>query len=150
MNNFRKQLSTLFGLKLKFAATSIVATVTDYVLYLLFVNYFFQPIVANIAAYSIAVVVNFFMQKRFVFALQRKTSTAFALSMAVSAGGLGLSTLLVWLFNKNEFLSNYQFLVKLLATGLVFFYNFYAKRFAFEKRLFHATGQEEEIVDAPG
>jgi putative flippase GtrA len=79
-------------------------------------------------------IVNFFLQKRFVFALQRKVHTAFILAIVVSLGGIALGTLIIWALNHWPFFQVHQYITKLCATGLVFFYNFYLKRFVFEKR----------------
>ncbi len=128
------KLKRLVVLKLKFAATSSVATLVDYVLYLVLVNTIFSPVISNVVSYSCAMVINFIMQKRFIFSLQRTVSTAFVLSALVSLGGLAFSTLIIFLLNKVAFFQEYQFITKLCATGVVFFYNFYMKRYVFEKR----------------
>jgi putative flippase GtrA len=57
------------------------------------------------------------------------------LSMSFSAAGIGISTFFIYLFNKNAFLDHHQYLTKLLVMGIMFFYNFYTKRLAFEKTL---------------
>ena len=55
--------------------------------------------------------------------------------MSFSAAGIGISTFLIYLLNKNPFLDHHQYLTKLLVMGIMFFYNFYTKRIAFEKTL---------------
>lgn len=128
------KLKKLFFLKLKFAMTSSVATLVDYSLYLLLVYTLFSPVLSNIISASCGMIVNFFLQKRFVFALRRKVSTAFVMTILVSVGGIALGTTIIWALNHWEFFQVYQYVTKLVATGLVFFYNFYFKRFVFEKR----------------
>ena len=71
------QLRQLFRQKAKFAMTSGVATAVDYFIYLLLVNRFFSPVVSNIISYGIAMVLNFLLQKQFVFDLRRSSSRAF-------------------------------------------------------------------------
>lgn len=132
----RKKLWSLFLLKVKFASTSLVATAIDYSLYLLLVDRFFPPVIANIISFSSSVVINFLLQKRFVFKLNRKVSKAFGLSLLVSLGGLILSTSIVYWLSNTMFFAQRQYLTKLCATGIVFFYNFYMKRYVFEKRFF--------------
>lgn len=134
MSDWKQKIKTLFFLKLKFAMTSVVATAIDYGLYLLLVYTLFEPVISNIISFSIAVIFNFILQKKFVFSLQRKLNTAFKIAMAVSAGGLMISTTLIYFLVKIEFFEVYQYITKLCATGVVFFYNFYLKRYAFEKR----------------
>ncbi|MBR9922941.1 MAG: GtrA family protein [Bacteroidetes bacterium] len=114
--------------------TSAVATAFDYCLYLILVDRFFPPVTANIISFSSAVLLNFYLQKRFVFQLRRKQGAAFGLAILVSMGGLLLSTGIIAGLNTWDFFRDKQYLTKFVATGIVFFYNFYLKRFAFEKR----------------
>ena len=114
--------------------TSAVATAFDYVLYLILVDRFFTPGVAYIIAYSLSIVLNFYLQKRFVFSLRRKLPAAFGLAIMVSLGGMLLGLGILAGLNQWPFLRARQYLAKLITTGIVFFYNFYFKRFAFEKR----------------
>ena len=134
MNGTFLKLKKLFLLKLKFAMTSSVATIIDYSLYLLLVYTVLTPVPSNIISSSCGMVVNFFLQKRFVFDLQRKVYTAFFLAIAVSIGGIALGTTIIWGLTHWPFFQVHQYVTKLCATGLVFFYNFYLKRFVFEKR----------------
>lgn len=114
--------------------TSAIATILDYVVYLSLVNRIFSPAISNVISYSCGMVLNFILQKRFVFDLQRSVSKAFGLSMLVSFGGMGLSTLIVSGLSRIEFFDTRQYITKIIATGMVFFYNFYLKRYVFEKR----------------
>ena len=119
--------------KIKFAMSSSVATAIDYGLYILLVYTVLPPVKANIASATVGILVNFFIQKKFVFNLKRKLSTTFILAILVSLGGLALSTLFIFFLVKVPFLDAHQYLTKLIATAMVFFYNFYFKRFAFER-----------------
>ncbi|GJM34708.1 MAG: hypothetical protein DHS20C18_37090 [Saprospiraceae bacterium] len=114
--------------------TSSVATAVDYVLYLVLVRNWLAPVPANVISYSVGMVINFLLQKRFVFTLQRSVSKAFGLAILVSLGGMVLSTGIIYLLSRVDFFVDRQYLAKLSATGIVFFYNFYLKRFVFEKR----------------
>lgn len=134
MNATFTYLKKLFFLKVKFAITSLVATAVDYGLYLALVSSVFSPVPSNVISYSCGMVVNFFLQKQYVFDLRRKVYNAFLLATAVSLGGLVLSTTIIWTLNHWPFFQVHQYVTKLCATGLVFFYNFYLKRFVFEKR----------------
>ncbi|MCB9275643.1 MAG: GtrA family protein [Lewinellaceae bacterium] len=124
----------LFKMKLRFAMTGAIATSVDYVVYLLLVNRFFSPVVSNIISYSSGMVVNFMLQKRFVFQLQGSVRRAFLLSVLVSLGGMAISTGIIYGLNTMAFFARYQFITKLCATGTVFFYNFYFKRYVFERK----------------
>jgi len=134
MKEFLAKLRKLFLLKAKFAMTSSVATLLDYSLYLLLVYTVLKPVPSNIISASCGMIANFFLQKRFVFVMQRKFHAAFLLAILVSLGGIALGTAIIWGLNHFAFFQTHQYLTKLCATGLVFFYNFYLKRFAFEKR----------------
>jgi putative flippase GtrA len=134
MKEFLAKLRKLFLLKVKFAMTSSVATLLDYSLYLILVYTLLKPVPSNIVSASCGMIANFFLQKRFVFVLQRKLQSAFLLAILVSLGGIALGTAIIWGLNHFAFFQTHQYLTKLCATGLVFFYNFYLKRFAFEKR----------------
>ncbi|MCB0703891.1 MAG: GtrA family protein [Saprospiraceae bacterium] len=134
MASIYQKLQELFKLKLRFAMTSAVATAVDYGLFMLLVDRFFQPAIANVISFSSAVLLNFYLQKRFVFVLRRESRAAFWLAILVSLGGLLLSTGIITGLNTGTFFRERQYLTKFVATGIVFFYNFYLKRFAFEKR----------------
>jgi len=121
-------------LQFRFAMTSSVATLVDYVLYLAMVAYLFPPVPSNIVSYSIGILVNFYLQKRFIFRLNRKEMHTFALSLSFSLVGLVISTLLIYILTQFFFFLSHQYITKFTVTGLIFFYNFYTKRFAFEQR----------------
>jgi putative flippase GtrA len=64
------------------------------------------------------------------------------MSVLVSLGGVVLGSFIIdLLVKKIALFEEYKIAAKLVATGLIFFYNFYLKRFAFEKRL---PGQRKE------
>lgn len=129
-----EKLWGLFQMQARFAMTGAVATTVDYVLYLLLVGRFFSPVVSNIISYSCGMVINFLLQKRFVFALRGSAYRAFALSMMVSLGGMALSTGIIYSLTQLDFFNRHQYITKLCATGTVFFYNFYLKRYVFERK----------------
>ncbi|MCB0566321.1 MAG: GtrA family protein [Phaeodactylibacter sp.] len=129
-----EKIGNLFQLKARFAMTGAVATTVDYVIYLLLVGRFFSPVISNIISYSCGMVINFILQKRFVFALQGSAYRAFALSLIVSLGGMALSTGIIYGLTQLDFFSSHQYITKLCATGTVFFYNFYLKRYVFERK----------------
>jgi len=122
-------------MKVKFAMSSSVATIVDYVLYQVLVRYFFSPVASNLISATVGMVINFFLQKKYIFELKRSVNIAFIISLLVSVGGIGISTIIIHFLNNSEILSGNQYIIKAIATGTVFFYNFYLKRFAFEKRI---------------
>jgi putative flippase GtrA len=124
----------LILLKVKFASSSVIATAVDYFLYLFLVGKFFSPVLSNIISASTGMLINFFLQKKYIFKLNRKLGHAFMLSVAVSMGGILLGTLFIYVLNKWLFFADHQYITKLLVTGTIFFYNFYLKRYSFEKK----------------
>ena len=118
--------------KIPFALTGLVATGINYGMYLLLVDRYLPPGPATVIAYSSSVLLNFFLQRYFVFELRRSVGSAFVLSMGVSAVGLFLDWLIVTGLHVFPLFGNAEWVIKLVATGIVFFYNFYAKRRVFE------------------
>ncbi|MDG1099597.1 MAG: GtrA family protein [Saprospiraceae bacterium] len=114
--------------------SSSLATLVDYVLYQVLVRYLFSPVVSNLISATVGMVINFFLQKKYIFELKRSVKITFIISLFVSVGGIGISTSIIHFLNKSEMLAGNQYIIKAIATGTVFFYNFYMKRFAFEKR----------------
>ncbi|MDG1716803.1 MAG: GtrA family protein [Saprospiraceae bacterium] len=134
MPSTKDNIVNLFMMKVKFAMSSSVATLVDYVLYQVLVRYLFSPVVSNLVSATVGMVINFFLQKKYIFELKRSVNIAFIISLLVSVGGIGISTIIIHFLNKSEMLAGNQYIIKAIATGTVFFYNFYMKRFAFEKR----------------
>lgn len=120
--------------KTKFLTSSVIATAVDYLLYLLFDWLWFDPVTAHSISYPIAVVVNFYLQKRFIFDLNRKAHHAFAISMLFSVIGWGLGVGMMYFLVKLPVLETWPILAKIIVTGVLFFFNFYTKRYAFEGR----------------
>jgi putative flippase GtrA len=118
----------------KFLTSSVIATAVDYVLYLLLDWLWFDPVTAHTISYPIAVVVNFYLQKRFIFDLKRKAHHAFAISMLFSVIGWGLGVAMMYFLVKMPVLETWPILAKIIVTGVLFFFNFYTKRYAFEGR----------------
>ena len=135
MSAYKKRFFDFVIPKVKFASTSLVATILDYTLYLSLVYSGFEKVPSNVVSASCGFLVNFFLQKRFIFTLKRKTSTTFFMSMSFSAIGIAVSTGLIFLFNKNLFLDQHQYITKFLVMSIMFLYNFYTKRIAFEKSI---------------
>lgn len=134
MNINWDKIKELIEKKLKYAIGGGMATAIDYGIYFSVVNTILPPVLAQAAAYSVSVIANFFFQKAFVFDLERSTKSAFGLSMLVSGGGLILSSGIIYGLTLYPFFQENQLITKLLTTAIVFFYNFYFKRYIFEKR----------------
>ncbi len=118
--------------KLPFALTGLVSTGINYGLYLWLVDRYLPPLPATTLSYASSVLVSFYLQRYFVFKLNRSFRSAFVLAMLVSLGGLLIDAALVYGFHFIPWLAAREWLLKGLTTGLVFFYNFYGKRRVFE------------------
>ena len=129
-----KKVRELFLLKTKFATTSLIATSVEYALYAIFTGMGLEIRPAHICSFVIGVMVNFLLQKRYVFQLKRRLNVAFLGAMAVSLGGIFLNLAIWSLLVRFPFFEHNHYFAKLGATGMLFFYNFYMKRFVFEKK----------------
>lgn len=118
--------------KIKFGMTSTIATAVDHIIYLVLIKYIIES-KAHFISYAIGMITNFLLQKRFVFMLKRKVYAAFVLSVTFSIVGLFAGTFLIHTFAKIDFFGDHKYYNKLLVTLIIFIYNFYTKRFAFEK-----------------
>jgi putative flippase GtrA len=133
----KELLKKLFLMKTKFAASSGVATLVDMGLFAILAKITPIPVeIINIITSLVGMVVNFILQKKYIFQLNRKVRTAFLLSLIVSLGGIFISTSIIYGLKTTPIFQDYPILAKLIATGIVFFYNFYLKRFSFEKKFF--------------
>jgi putative flippase GtrA len=134
--NYKAAFQEFFIPKFKFALTSSVATLIDYGIYLsLTMLLLTSETVAHAISYSVGMVLNFLLQRRFIFTSKRKTSAIFAMSVMFSGIGWllsqGIFNLLIYSI---PFFKTYDILAKVLTTGTIFLYNFYTKRFSFERR----------------
>ncbi len=130
----KNTIKKLFLLKVKFASSSLVATIADYLIYLSLVNRVFIPEISQVISAGTGMLINFGLQKRYIFQLNRKLKTAFLISVLTSIIGLVIGVGLISLLNRHTWLHEHQIVTKLVVTGIIFFYNFYLKRFAFEKK----------------
>ena len=83
---------------LMFCITGGIATLLQYLFYLMFVVAFaVQPEVSTVLSYGLSFIANFFLSNYFTFRTQpnKKKTVSFAVSHLIN---LGLQTLLVWVF----------------------------------------------------
>jgi len=129
-----KSLLELFKLKLQFGFASLLATGIDYTVFLLLIGLDFDAVKAHYVSASLGMLVNFLVQNQYVFLRERALLTTFLLSMTVSVIGIVLGGFLMGWIQQFPFWNAHLYLAKIVVTGLIFFYNFYLKRFVFEKR----------------
>lgn len=110
-----------------FFAASVAATAVDYGLYLVLARWI-APEPANVISYSSAMLVNFALQRWVVFrGTHRALWRSFVISMALSGVGMLLSTLVIFLVRLG--FPQTVLAPKLIATGVVFFWNFLSKKY---------------------
>jgi putative flippase GtrA len=118
--------------KFKFGLFSGIATLIDYLVYLSLVYFGLQIVTSHIISYSCGAVVNFIFQKKYIFSVKKRVHIAFVISISFSLLGLALSSVLIAYLKDVEILNTHPILPKIIVTAVIFFYNFYTKRFAFE------------------
>lgn len=107
-----------------------MATGVDFVLYSLLL-FILSPINAHFCSASTGMVVNFILQRKFVFNVTRGVKTSFALSLLFSIGGIFLGGGIIYLLTQLAFFTTYPIVAKIVAMGVVFFYNYETKKIAF-------------------
>jgi len=141
----KSQLINFLVPKIKYGISSLIATSVDYFIFFALVSISAPEIFPLIQAFAYAcgVLTNFILRKRFVFTLKRTVSKAFSLSLSFSLFGMLISSIFMFLLTKLPYFIEYLLLTKLLITSLLLIYNFYANRFAFEKKgLFNSLGKD--------
>ena len=118
----------------KFGASSVVATAIDILLFTFVFTKFLPVFESEILSGFIGMLVNFVLQRRFVFHLQRNQYIAFFMSVGFSLFGLFLGGFLIESLVKVELLATYLILPKLMVTGFKFIFNYLTKRWVFEKK----------------
>lgn len=124
-----KRLFTLF----KFGITGMSGLVVDFSITWLFKDVFHvNKFIANALGFSAAVLSNYFINRIWTFQNKDQIGRQLAAFIAVSVVGLLLNTTIVYFCN-DVFHINF-YLSKIIAVGLVFFWNFAANYFFVFKR----------------
>ena len=129
-----EHIRKLLLLKFRYATASATATVVDYALWFLLVALGTAATLAHFISYPVGVLLNFYLQRKYIFSLRRRLRNTFLMAMTISAIGWWAGTALIALLLKIPFFAATPVLAKLLVNAVLFLYNFYMKRFAFEKR----------------
>lgn len=117
----------------KFFTTSLIATGVDFTLYSLLL-FILSPVSAHFCSATTGMVVNFILQKKFVFELKRGLKTSFVFSLLFSIGGIFLGASIIYLLTLFAFFAQYPIVAKCIAIGITFFYNYETKKIAFGDR----------------
>lgn len=120
----------------KFMASGLLATLIDIALFTFVFSTFMHVYYAELLAGSVGMVVNFILHKRYVFELKRNAYVAFVLYIGFSLIALFFGAWLIEILVEVEWLAVYLIVPKLIVTGVKFFYNYFTKRWVFERRGF--------------
>jgi len=114
----------------KFLTSSALATLADFLLYSSLVT-LIQPHIANIISTSAGMLINFSIQRRWVFFPTKEIYLSFILSLMFSLGGLALGTFIIFGLTTWTMLSAYPIVAKVFTICILFTYNYETKRLAF-------------------
>lgn len=125
----------LFGLVrlVKFGIASGFATIIDHILFI-FLNQYFIPGVSNLFSQFAGMLVNYRLQKTFIFKARRKEVYVLALSVMFSFAGLCLGSLLIHYLMRIKIFTSNPYLAKVFVTVILFLYNYFTKQYAFERK----------------
>ena len=110
----------------------IAAVVNIGMLFLLTDIFHLHYLISNIIAFTLGLIVNYILSKKFVFQEKTKISKTgeFLIYAIIGVIGLGLDTLLIWLFT--EIFALYYMLSKIISTLLVLIWNFGARKILYK------------------
>lgn len=114
----------------KFFSTSLVASSIDFLIYILLVS-IIPPVLSHFISATCGMIVNFILQRKWVFNATRKVGTSFILSLIFSIGGIFLGGIIIYLLMWFSFFEQNPVFTKLIAMGIVFIYNYETKKIAF-------------------
>lgn len=120
---------------MRFGIVGVTAFVIDYAVLLLLTEVAgIHYLISSAAAFLVSVIFNYVLSITFVFETDKSKSKGaqFGLFAVMSAGGLGINQLMMWLVSDVMFVP-YQ-LSKFLATAVVMVYNFVTRKLFLERK----------------
>lgn len=84
-------------------------------------------LIANVLGFMLGLITNYILSKWLIFSKENNLNklTEFIIYAIIGIVGLGLDTVFVWLFTE---LGLYYMISKIVSTGLVFIWNFFARK----------------------
>ena len=134
---FRQRTDNIFIQMFRYVFVGGTAFIVDF-----FFLYFFSDIcgihylVSGVLSFIISVMVNYWMSTKWVFNQDNIENKVleFNLFIAISATGLIFTEILLWLFT--DVFGLYYLISKVIAAGIVMFWNFIARRVMFYGKKF--------------
>lgn len=117
----------------KFALTSLLGTICDFLSFTFLFTKILPVFWSEICAALVGMAINFFMQKKFVFRLNRNIHTAFLLSIFFSFVFMFSFAFILHTLTKTEYFAQNLILAKVLVMGVKFMLNYFTKHWIFEK-----------------
>lgn len=120
---------------MRFGIVGVIAFVIDYAVLLLLTEVVgIHYLVSSAVAFLVSVIFNYILSVAFVFETDKSRSKGaqFTLFALMSAGGLGINQLMMWLLSDIMFIP-YQ-LSKFLTTAVVMVYNFVTRKLFLERK----------------
>ena len=120
---------------MRFGIVGVIAFVIDYAVLLLLTEVVgIHYLVSSAIAFLVSVIFNYILSITFVFETDKRKSKGaqFGLFAIMSAGGLGINQMMMWLVSDVMFVP-YQ-LSKFLATAVVVVYNFVTRKLFLERK----------------
>lgn len=113
---------------IKFLGVGAIATIIQYLLLILFVEFdVLNPVAASAASYSISAVFNYLANYYITFDSDVKHHVAAMKFTVVAVFGLALNTLCMYILF--SMLGLYYILAQLITTGIVLAWNFFAHKY---------------------
>ena len=119
----------------RFGIVGVIAFVIDYAVLLVLTEVAgIHYLISSAVAFLVSVIFNYILSITFVFETDKSKSKGaqFSLFAAMSAGGLGINQLMMWLLSDVMFIP-YQ-LSKFFATAVVMVYNFVTRKLFLERK----------------
>ena len=116
--------------KIKYLISSIIVTTVDYLVFIVAFKVV-GLILANTLSYVVSINLSFNIQKRYIFKTERNMTTAFVYIVIFSIIGVIISTTTLYALN---YLLRNIISAKVVSTIIMFYYNFYSKKYAFNDK----------------
>lgn len=114
----------------KYSMVGGICTILDFLLLFFLTDHLgINYIVSSVFSFLTAAILNYYLCVSWIFEFRviKKIYQEFLYYLLISGVGLAINTLFIWSFT--EFLEFYYLISKVFATGLVFFWNFGARRY---------------------